>query len=262
MAMPWAGCAIAGAAPPRPPAPAPPRPAASNQLRHALLSPLAGCRAVNVVRAIGRLGSSGTRSPSRAARRRRHATRASPAATTCPSEPSVERPALPVGEAPAGALDHRHQRHEVVGLQAGLDDQVGEAHGQQAVGVAVAAVHRQADPALDRSKASFSAPARNMAGLVANSTASSSRGQARTRIGRPFQARACRRPRRPSARAGSTGRSCRAPAGRRAPARSACRTAGRPVMNDLVPSIGSSTQTNSASIRSRPCSSPRMPWSG
>ena len=35
-----------------------------------------------------------------------------------------------------------------------------------------------------------------------------------------------------------------------------------PVMKDLVPSIGSSTQTYSASVRSLPYSSPRMPWSG
>ena len=38
--------------------------------------------------------------------------------------------------------------------------------------------------------------------------------------------------------------------------------AGMPEMNDLVPSIGSSTQTYSASVRSAPYSSPRMPWSG
>ena len=33
-------------------------------------------------------------------------------------------------------------------------------------------------------------------------------------------------------------------------------------MKDLVPSIGSSTQTYSASARSAPNSSPTMPWSG
>ena len=38
--------------------------------------------------------------------------------------------------------------------------------------------------------------------------------------------------------------------------------AGMPEMKDLVPSIGSSTQTYSASVRSAPYSSPRMPWSG
>ena len=38
--------------------------------------------------------------------------------------------------------------------------------------------------------------------------------------------------------------------------------AGMPEMKDLVPSIGSSTQTYSASGRSRPYSSPMMPWSG
>ena len=35
-----------------------------------------------------------------------------------------------------------------------------------------------------------------------------------------------------------------------------------PEMNDLVPSIGSSTQTYSASVCSEPYSSPRIPWSG
>jgi len=38
--------------------------------------------------------------------------------------------------------------------------------------------------------------------------------------------------------------------------------AGMPEMNDLVPSIGSSTQTNSASACSAPNSSPTMPCSG
>lgn len=37
---------------------------------------------------------------------------------------------------------------------------------------------------------------------------------------------------------------------------------GLPVMKALVPSMGSSTQTCSASARTVPCSSPRMPWSG
>ena len=37
---------------------------------------------------------------------------------------------------------------------------------------------------------------------------------------------------------------------------------GMPEMNDLVPSIGSSTQTYSASVRSLPYSSPTMPCSG
>ena len=38
--------------------------------------------------------------------------------------------------------------------------------------------------------------------------------------------------------------------------------AGMPAMKDLVPSIGSSTQTYSASARSAPNSSPITPWSG
>src|SRR5262245_55589268 len=37
---------------------------------------------------------------------------------------------------------------------------------------------------------------------------------------------------------------------------------GRPQIKDFVPSIGSSAQTYSASVRSLPYSSPMMPWSG
>ena len=37
---------------------------------------------------------------------------------------------------------------------------------------------------------------------------------------------------------------------------------GRPVMKALVPSIGSSTQTYSASVLTAPCSSPNTPCSG
>ena len=37
---------------------------------------------------------------------------------------------------------------------------------------------------------------------------------------------------------------------------------GTPLTKDFVPSIGSRTQTNSASARSRPNSSPMMPWVG
>ena len=100
-----------------------------------------------------------------------------------------------------------------------------------------------------------------MFGLVANSTASSMRGHARTAIGRPFQAETP--PATPTQRSRKIDWSIIPMTGRPRCA-SAIRVpnSGRPVMNDLVPSMGSSTQTNSASIRSRPCSSPRMPWSG
>ena len=57
--------------------------------------------------------------------------------------------ALPVGDAAAGALDDRDQRDDVVGLQAGLDDDVGMAGGDHAVGVAVAAVAGEAHGLLD-----------------------------------------------------------------------------------------------------------------
>jgi len=44
--------------------------------------------------------------------------------------------------------------------------------------------------------------------------------------------------------------------------RRAVPNSGRPVMNDFVPSMGSSTQTNSASGLSAPYSSPITPWVG
>ena len=55
--------------------------------------------------------------------------------------PAVRRGfALPGRDAPARAFDDRNQRHHVVGFQAGLDDQVDEARGEQAIGVAIPAV--------------------------------------------------------------------------------------------------------------------------
>lgn len=52
----------------------------------------------------------------------------------------------PVGDDAAGALDHRDQGDDVVGLQPRLDDHVDEARGDHAVGVAVDPVARQPDP--------------------------------------------------------------------------------------------------------------------
>ena len=52
----------------------------------------------------------------------------------------VERAALPVGGDPAGALDDRQHRAEIIGLQAGLDDQVDKAVGEEAIRVAIGAV--------------------------------------------------------------------------------------------------------------------------
>lgn len=54
--------------------------------------------------------------------------------------------AVPGGDDAAGALDHRDQGHDVVGLQPGLDHHVDEAGGDHAVGVAVDPVARQPDP--------------------------------------------------------------------------------------------------------------------
>ena len=54
-------------------------------------------------------------------------------------EPAGQRcPAVSVGDHPAGRLDDRHQGHDVVGVQPGLDDQIHVAQGEQAVAVAVA----------------------------------------------------------------------------------------------------------------------------
>ena len=145
---------------------------------------------------------------------------------TCPAEPSIERAALPVGDPPAGALDHRHQRHEVVGLRGwsrrpGRQSPwpAGRRHSsRRRTSAAGPLACTRAKPRPRRRRGTWS-------GLVANSTASSSRGQARTRIGRPFNT---------DGRAGDADpalaqdrlvddaehRACRD-----APARSACRTA-------------------------------------
>ncbi len=57
--------------------------------------------------------------------------------------------AVPRREPAAGALDDRDQRDNVVGLEAGLDDDVDVAGGDHAIGVAVAAVAGEADALLD-----------------------------------------------------------------------------------------------------------------
>ncbi len=54
--------------------------------------------------------------------------------------------AVPGGDDAAGALDHRDQGDDVVGLEPGLDDHVDEAGRDHAVGVAVDPVARQSDP--------------------------------------------------------------------------------------------------------------------
>src|SRR5260221_7906923 len=57
--------------------------------------------------------------------------------------------ALPIGEDSAGAFDDRHHGAIVVWFQAGFDDQIDEAAGDQAIGVAIAAVARQLDARLE-----------------------------------------------------------------------------------------------------------------
>ena len=49
---------------------------------------------------------------------------------------------LPVRNHAAGAGDDGHERHVIIGLQVGLDNQVAQARRQQAVCVAVTAVQR------------------------------------------------------------------------------------------------------------------------
>src|SRR5258708_27872287 len=62
----------------------------------------------------------------------------------------IEGAALPVGDDAAGALDHRHQRAVIVGLEPGLDDEVDEPARQLRVGIAIGAaaaeLHRAAQP--------------------------------------------------------------------------------------------------------------------
>jgi lysophospholipase len=74
-------------------------------------------------------------------------TRRSPAATIEP--PFAAGAPVPGRHDAAGSLDDRDQRHDVVGLEAGLDHEIDMAGGQHAIGVAIAAVARQAGDALD-----------------------------------------------------------------------------------------------------------------
>ena len=153
---------------------------------------------------------------------------------------------------------------DVVGLELGFDDEIDMARRQHAVGVAVAAVarepHRVLDLAEGRAVLRFIS-----SGLVVNST----------RLGRGSRTRAradrARRPDRgsdaappsPEKRSRVKGWFIMPKTG--SPNRISAISvpqAGMPEMKDLVPSIGSSTQTYSASVRSAPNSSPTMPWCG
>ncbi len=55
------------------------------------------------------------------------------------------RPAVPVGHHAAGRFDDRDQRHDVVVLQADLDDQVDMAGREHGIGIAIGSVARQTD---------------------------------------------------------------------------------------------------------------------
>ena len=121
----------------------------------------------------------------RAGRGRCSCSRGSPLATIRP--PSRGRAAVPVGDPAAGALDDRDQRDDVVGLQPGLDDAVGVAGGDHAIGVAVAAVAGEADRASRPGHRRRARRRRRVTGLVVNSAASARSAQARV-----AQRRRCR----------------------------------------------------------------------
>ena len=104
-----------------------------------------------------------------------------------PSEALVSGAPSPVGHDAARAFDHRHQRHEVVDIEIRLDDQVDEAHRQQAVAIAVAAIDRETSRRPRGGRPRRAPPALNICGEVSDSTASSSVAHERTRIGWPFQ---------------------------------------------------------------------------
>ena len=53
--------------------------------------------------------------------------------------------AVPRGDDAARALNNGNQRHNIVRLQAGFDNQIGLAQGQLAIGVTIAAITRQPD---------------------------------------------------------------------------------------------------------------------
>ena len=97
-----------------------------------------------------------------------------------------------------------------------------------------------------------------MSGVVAKIVAAASAGQGRQRIAAPLWVVA--RPSAPTQRSREIGWSMMPRIGRPFLASAiSVPNSGTPLIKDLVPSIGSSTQTNSASSRSRPYSSPMMP---
>ena len=123
-----------------------------------------------------------------------------------PVRRQAERRAPPVGGDPAGALDDRQHRAEIVGLEARFDDQIDEA--QRDAARRRSNRRRSARAwrrAATRAKAAASAPL-NMSGLVAKTVAAASAGQGRQRIGGAVMRRRAALRRRPSARARSAGR--------------------------------------------------------
>src|SRR5258705_11142327 len=100
-----------------------------------------------------------------------------------------------------------------------------------------------------------------MSGLVENTVAAASAAQGRQWIGVPLNVEAHPAP--PIQRSREMGWSMMPRIGRPCWASAtSVPNNGTPLMKDLVPSIGSSTQTNSESARSGPYSSPMMPCSG
>ena len=100
-----------------------------------------------------------------------------------------------------------------------------------------------------------------MSGVVAKRVARSSAAQGRQRTGAPFNV--VGRPAAPTQRSREIGWSMMPRTGRPLWASAInVPNSGTPLIKDLVPSIGSSTQTSSASSRTRPYSSPIIPCAG
>ena len=72
---------------------------------------------------------------------------ASPAATT--SAALVHGTAFPIRDDAARAFDNRYDRRDVPALEIGLDDEIDKAHGDERIGVAIAAIAREPAALLD-----------------------------------------------------------------------------------------------------------------
>ena len=174
----------------------------------------------------------------------------------------AQRPALPVGNDPAGPFDNGHMGAVVIGVHIAFDDQVDLARCQHRVLVAFAAVmHELHGLAQPGEAGAFGLD------LVEHMR----RGRPQHRVAKAAaRRRADRRLRSTGGPAGGAGpalaghRLVDDPQHRLPPCVSAISVpkTGTPLRNALVPSTGSSTHTIFRVGRSRPCSSPTTPWSG